>query len=314
MRRSARLAAAAQDRPHPTSLMDLPPELHHAIAANLDFPAYVCLKYVNSYFNQLIKPMTLAQLRKAEISFFAIKKRVVACSACLRLRKPLEFSDEMRKSVDTDRRVCIDCSVRDMRTDNEKGDVISWSDLRHVICTDCDEFKTMSPRKISGICYKCWKHSASTEESRRRAWEEKYGYGFRQLKLDGSLKLHHALVCRGCYRDLYRCPSVQACLSRIDRSALCRKCLVVTSGCCPQSYFGGKSGTYRLTLLKIDNTIRSIQKPHVSGQPVVVGAKRGRSASTNAQRCRATIKSCWKSRNQANRQGGGDLLTKRRIQ
>ena len=249
MRRSARLAAAAQNRPHPASLMDLPPELHHAIAANLDFPAYVCLKYVNSYFNQLIKPMTIAQLRKAEISFPAIRKRAVACSACLRLRKHLEFSDKMRKSVDTDRRVCIDCSVRDMRTDNEIGDVINWADLRHVICTDCDEFKKMSPRKALGICYKCWKNSGSNEESRHRAWEDRY-YGFRQVKLDGSLKLHHALVCRGCYRDLDKCPSVQACLSRIDRSALCRKCLVITSGCCPQSYYGGKLGAYRLTFAK----------------------------------------------------------------
>ena len=242
MRRSARLAAAAQNRPHPTSLMDLPPELHHAIAANLDFPAYVCLKYVNSYFNQLIKPMNLAQLRKAEFSILAIQKRAVACSACLRLRKPSEFSDEMHKSGDIDRRVCIDCSVRDKRTDNEKARVINWGGLRHVICTDCDEFKIMSPRKGLGICYKCWKRSGRNEEYRRRTWDD--GYHFPRFKLDSSLKLHHALVCRGCYRDLDKCPLVQACLSRIDRSALCRKCLVITSGCCPKSYYGGKSGTY----------------------------------------------------------------------
>lgn len=221
--------------------MDLPPELHHVIAANLDFPAYVCLKYVNSYFNQLIKPMNLAQLRKAEVSIFAIQKRAVACSGCLRLRKPSEFSDEMHKSGDIDRRVCIDCSVRDKRTDNDRARVINWAGLRHVICTDCDEFKTMSPRKVLGICYKCWKHSGSNEENRRRTWDD--GYRFPRFKLDGSLKLHHALVCRGCYRDLDKCPSVQACLSRIDRSALCRKCLVITSGCCPKSYYGGKLGS-----------------------------------------------------------------------
>ena len=240
MRRSARLAAAAQDRPHPASLMDLPPELHHAIAANLDFPEYVCLKYANSYFNQLISPMTLAQLRKAEVSSIGIHKRAIACSACLRLRKPLEFSDEMRKSGDTDSRVCIDCSIRDTRIGDNTGDVINWSDLRHVICTDCDEFKIMGPRKVLGICYKCWKHSGSNEECRRRAWED--GNFSKQVKLDGSMKLHHALVCRGCYRDLDKCPSVQACLSRIDRSALCRKCLVITSGCCPRSYYTGKLG------------------------------------------------------------------------
>ena len=260
MRRSARLAAAAQGLPHPASLMDLPPELHHAIAANLDFPAYVCLKYVNSYFNKLIKPMNLAQLRKAELSNIAIQKAVVACSVCLRLRKPLEFSDDMRKSGDTDRRVCIDCRVRDMRTDSEFGDVINWAGLRHVICTDCDEFKTMSSRKLLGICYKCWKHSGSNEECRRRLWEDRFGYQHQQVNLDGSLKLHHALVCRGCYRDLDKCLSVQACLSRIDRTALCRKCLVITSGCCPQSYFGGKSEVYRITLLDIDTAIRAIQK------------------------------------------------------
>ena len=281
MRRSARLAAAAQHRPHPASLMDLPPELHHAIAANLDFPAYVCLKYVNSYFNRLIKPMNLAQLRKAELSLIVIKKRAVACSACLRLRKHLEFSDEMRRSVDTDRRVCIDCSVRNVRKDNEIGVVINWADLRRVICTDCDEFKKSSPRKALGICYKCWKHSGSNEEIRRWAWEDKHG--FQQTdKLDGSLKLHHALVCRGCYRDLDKCPSVQACLSRIDSSALCRKCLVITSGCCPQSYYGGKLRVYRLTLPDIDTTIRSFQNIHVSSQPVIIGA---RSEEGNANQC-----------------------------
>lgn len=238
MRRSARLAAAAQNRPHPTSLMDLPNELHDAIAANLDWPACVCLKYVNSHFLHLVKPMTLAQLHKAEMSYIAKRNKVVACSACLRLRKPLEFSDEMRQSVTTDRRVCIDCSVRDRCPDNETGDVINWAELRHVICTGCKEFKEMSPRKASGICYSCWKHSASNEESRIRAWEDKYR--LQQVELDGSRKLHHALVCRGCYRDLDKCPAVKACLNRIDRSTLCRKCLVITSGCCPQSYFGGK--------------------------------------------------------------------------
>ena len=242
MRRSARLAAAAQNRPHPASLMDLPPELHHAIVANLDFPAYSYLKHVNSYFNQLIKPMNLSQLRKAEFSIIAIQKRAVACSACLRLRKPLEFSDEMHNSGDTDRRVCIDCSVRDIGIDNEKARVINWGSLRHVICIDCDEFKIMSPRKVLGICFKCWKQSGRNEEDRRRTWDN--GYCFPRSNLDSSSKLHHALVCRGCYRDLDKCPSVQACLSRIDRSALCRKCLVITAGCCPKSYYGGKLGAY----------------------------------------------------------------------
>ena len=238
MRRSARLAAAAQKHPHPTSLMDLPPELHHAVVANLDFPAYVCLKYVNSYFNQLIRPMNLAQLREAELSIIAIQKGAVACSACLRLRKPSEFSDEMGKSVDTDHRVCIDCSVRAIGTDTEKAHVINWANLRHVVCTECDEFKIMSPRKALGICHTCWKHSGSNEDNRRRTWN--HGYPLSPFKPDGSRKLHHALVCRGCYRDLDKCPSVQACLSAIDRSALCRKCLVITSGCCPRSYYGGK--------------------------------------------------------------------------
>ena len=241
MRRSARLAAIAQDRPHPASLMDLPNELHHAIAANLDFPAYLCLKYANSHFNRLIKPMTLPQLRKAELTLEAMKSRVVACSACLRLRKHLEFSDKMRKSVDTDRRVCIDCSV--LRSEDTIGHPITWADLRHVICTNCDEFKETSYRKALGICYRCWKDSARNEESRYRAWEDRYD--FQKLNLDGSLRHHHALVCRGCYRDLDKCPSVQACLGRIDRTTLCRKCLVITSGCCPKSYYGGISRCLR---------------------------------------------------------------------
>ena len=256
--------------------MDLPNELHLAIAANLDFPDYVFLKYVNSHFNRLIKPMNLAQLRKADLSLTAMQSRAVACSACLRLRKHLEFSDEMRRSVDTDRRVCIDCSVRNMGTDNGIGHVVTWADLRHVICTNCDEFNEPCPRKVFGICYQCWEDSASNEESRYQAWEDRYD--FQQIKLDGSLKHHHALVCRGCYRDLDKCPSVQACLCRIDRTALCRKCLVITSGCCPQSYYGGKLGVYRLSLLNIDTTIRSIQRSipicQVLNQPVVIGAER----------------------------------------
>ena len=214
--------------------MDLPPELHLEIRGNLEFPEYLCLKYVSSYFNRLIKPMNLAQLRQAELSSICINKGVLVCSACLRLRNRSDFSDDMKKGRSADDRVCIDCGVRDQRKGYSSGEMINWSGLRHIICNKCPEFGSASPRKLAGECKKCWKRSARTKEDRWGARDD--------IDVRDSRRFHHAIICRSCYKDLETCPLVQACLRYVNRSKLCRKCLLVTAGCCPRSYHTSKLG------------------------------------------------------------------------
>ena len=57
---------------------------------------------------------------------------------------------------------------------------------------------------------------------------------------------------------------------------------------------------YRLTVLNIDTTIRSIQEIQDSCRPAVTGTERKGASVNKAMDITAAIKSCWKSRSQAN--------------
>ena len=73
-------------------------------------------------------------------------------------------------------------------------------------------------------------------------------------------------------------------------------------------------GVYGLTLIDIDTTIRSTQKCHVLSQPGVIGANREEVSVNECAGLKATIKRCWESEKQANRQDGGDSFIEPRIQ
>ena len=216
-------------------IMKLSRELHLRIAEDLEFPENMCLKFTSRYFYQLVKPMDLGQLWEAELSDLCFRNRVMACSGCVRLRKPLEFLDDVRipNCMVISNRTCIDCAVNGTQHSLKIGDMVAWDGYRHVMCRNCKEFKTSSPRKALGLCQKCWNLSdvtATDGRSNRQPWEREFNS--MQLKATGSMRFHHGLVCRACYRDLDKCPSVDAVLSRIDRADLCRLCLVKTFGCC----------------------------------------------------------------------------------
>ena len=229
--------------PRGTPIMLLSYELHVRIATSLKFPDNMSLKLMSRYFYQLVPPMNLEQLKEAELSVLCIRNRVLGCSSCLRLRKPLNFSDDTRMppSTVTGHRTCIDCGAQRRYKGFKPGDMISWDEYRHIMCDSCEEFKTSGPRKALGLCQKCWDYSAKDGGTDRQFWDRRFNS--KQLKAIGSVRLHHGLVCQGCYRDLDKCPSVQACLDRLDRSDLCRLCLVKTFGCCPRNH--GRKGIVR---------------------------------------------------------------------
>ena len=143
-------------------------------------------------------------------------------------------------------RTCIDCGVKGIQHSLKSGDMVAWDGYRHVMCKMCEEFKSSSPRKALGICQKCWDispavstYGRSDRHAYRQAWEHEFN--LMQLSVTGSMQFHHGLVCRKCYKDLDKCPSVKAILSKVDRTELCRLCLVKTFGCCPRNY---KTGNY----------------------------------------------------------------------
>ena len=84
-------AVRARLPPRGTSIMKLSHEIHFKIVEMLELPENVCLKYTSQYFYQLVKPMDIDQLWKAELSNPYFRYRVMGCSGCLRLRRRLEF-------------------------------------------------------------------------------------------------------------------------------------------------------------------------------------------------------------------------------
>ncbi|KAK0509320.1 hypothetical protein JMJ35_008691 [Cladonia borealis] len=56
----------------------LPPELHLAIADQLDFPDNMNLRMVDRYFYKLIKPLSYEEGLEAEKSRFALQNEMIA--------------------------------------------------------------------------------------------------------------------------------------------------------------------------------------------------------------------------------------------
>ena len=67
-------------------IMNLPPELHLAIADQLDIPDNMNLRMVDRYVHKTIRPLSYEEGLEAEESRFALKNEMFVCNLCLRLR------------------------------------------------------------------------------------------------------------------------------------------------------------------------------------------------------------------------------------
>ena len=83
-------------------LLNLPSELHIAIAKNLDFPDNMTLRMANRHFYNLIRPLTYDESLRAElITLSALNKELFACIECLRLRPGQKFVERDAKDGNT---------------------------------------------------------------------------------------------------------------------------------------------------------------------------------------------------------------------
>ncbi|KAH7139155.1 hypothetical protein B0J11DRAFT_36257 [Dendryphion nanum] len=99
-------------------LLSLPPELRQNIIDRLELQDEARLLLTCRSFNQDIKPFILDYFLAAETKEWAITKQLFTCKGCVRFRRLLEFSDEMRKGKkgrnkpNAPTRLCLKCGVR----------------------------------------------------------------------------------------------------------------------------------------------------------------------------------------------------------
>ncbi|KAF9883380.1 hypothetical protein FE257_003547 [Aspergillus nanangensis] len=143
------MAKASPQRQRTCPILALPPELHLLIAASLIFPDLLRLKHTCRYFNQLIPPLTHAQLIQAENTDYAITTGIYACRYCLRLRPASQFADRMmrrrrgRFGRDACKRFCVDCGMQPRNGEARYGPgaQLGIRGVSLVICIACRELK-----------------------------------------------------------------------------------------------------------------------------------------------------------------------------
>ena len=206
----------------------LPPELHLAIADQLDFPDNMNLRTVDRYFYRLIKPLSYEEGLKAEKSRFAVKNKLFACNSCHRLRRKEKFvaasaantlheSDWNLKHLHEDRSLalpvvpyCIDCGYEQELPRCRLGDTFSTNDSGHtrtrqIFCKACEEIPELSQRKIASQCKTCWqKYSADMIQIPGVT-------DFRGCHM--SKHCHHSRTCEICAEPFTDCHFVQVLLS-----------------------------------------------------------------------------------------------------
>ena len=99
-----------------TSLLDLPPELHLAIAALLLLNDRMNLRCISPYFIHIISRLTHADLLEAEKDEISIKEGLLTCKFCLRLRSYCQFDDRYEGRDSFTRRGIPPRGVRDRLT------------------------------------------------------------------------------------------------------------------------------------------------------------------------------------------------------
>lgn len=159
--------------------MSLAPELHLAIADQLDFPDKMHFRMVNRYFCNLIKPLSYEESLKAEKSRFTLKNELFVCSLCQRLRRRENFikakliyrsnlqimHNHEDRSLTLPVPYCIDCGYQEQLPGCRLGDTFfnnhGHSKMSQILCNGCKEFSEPSQRKRFSMCNTCWQRSSA---------------------------------------------------------------------------------------------------------------------------------------------------------
>lgn len=130
-------------------LLRLPPEIHLIILRFVFFRDRIHLKQTCQYFNDLIPPLSHAELLAAETSDYAQDRDLYTCRYCLRLLPASMFAHKMLQSRrakhgrDVDRRFCVECGLkpRDGTARYGPGAQITMQGTVYVICLLCKQFR-----------------------------------------------------------------------------------------------------------------------------------------------------------------------------
>ena len=193
----------------------LSPELHLAIADQLDFPDNMNFRMVDRYFCKLIKPLSYEEGLKAEKCRFASKNELFVCNLCQRLRRRDKFVKAeiiygsnlqiMHKYEDRSLTLpvpyCIDCGYQKELPGCRLGDTFfnnpGHTKMSQILCNGCEEFPEISQRKRFSMCKTCWQKSSAD-------WIHKLGdTNFRDCHM--SKHWHHSLGCETCFRPFSDC-------------------------------------------------------------------------------------------------------------
>lgn len=117
--------------PSTLRLMALPRELHLSIIDQLEsFPSSMTLRLVNTYFYNLVKPLSYPEMLTAEKSDYALFHGIVACYKCQRLRPGHKFNEYQRHVCvpgcrHREKRICIECNLQAFYDNSGKGHEVS---------------------------------------------------------------------------------------------------------------------------------------------------------------------------------------------
>ncbi|OJD25928.1 hypothetical protein ACJ73_02704 [Blastomyces percursus] len=143
------------------AIRDLPAEILHIIAQNLDAFSLIRLRSSCRDLRESIPSLPIGRLIEAERTEFGTQNDLYACRDCLRLRPRANFADKMVKKSkskwgynDVDR-WCVDCGINPRPGTNRytRGNHIVILGEPHGICLRCRQFKRGA--LIDGKCHVC---------------------------------------------------------------------------------------------------------------------------------------------------------------
>jgi hypothetical protein len=163
------------------SLRTLPLELQEQVIRKLEFPDIIFLRMTCRHFNNIVKPLTHAELLVAERTEVTIWKDLYACRYCLRLRPASKFADKMLKKkrrqsgCDSSNRFCVECGIKSGPgiTRYTRGSQIIVQGVSHVICIRCGEFEEggVDNGKNTSECLNCWARTKAYRDGLREREE-----------------------------------------------------------------------------------------------------------------------------------------------
>jgi len=165
------------------TLLGLPTEIHEEIIKNLhrinDFISRSNLRLTCSYFHDLIKPPTHADLLQVERSAFGRKRELYSCSDCILLLPKSQFADKMRKGRTgkggghPEDRACVECRLR-------AGKCTKWSIIvimreRRMLCKKCGLRLPECSGETEDYCRACWRTQIDASGERPQTLARRLG-------------------------------------------------------------------------------------------------------------------------------------------